>query len=209
MDYLEALQKRYSVKKFDKQKKNPKESLVRILEAGRLSVSSLGLQPYQMYIVESNEMLEKITPAFYNPSQVSTCSQMVILVSKKIIENDYLERYFDHIKNVRNVPLENLMGFRNSIDQYINIKDQESLSHWNERQSYIVLSNLIFAAALEEVDTCPMEGFNQEMLEELLEINPEEEKISVTLALGYRSEDDVFQTMKKVRKPNDKLFKFI
>lgn len=209
MNYLEALQKRYSVKKFDKNKKVSNDVLKRILEAGRLSVSSLGLQPYKMYVVESQKMLQKLIPAFYNPSQISTCSHLIVLVSKKVIEGEYLEKYFEHIKNVRNIPLENLTGFRSSIDTYMSIKNEEALLQWNERQSYIVLSNLIFAAALESVDTCPMEGFKQESIDEILGINPEHEKVSVTLALGYRSEEDIFQTMKKVRKPEDMLFKFL
>ena len=67
----------------------------------------------------------------------------------------------------------------------------------------------MYAAAIEDIDTCPMEGFRHEVIEEILNINPEAEKVTVTLALGYRSEEDHFQHMKKVRKPNEKLFKFI
>ncbi len=209
MNYIEALQKRYSVKKFDKEKIIPEEILKNILEAGRLSVSSLGLQPYEIIVVESEEMKQKLIPAFYNPSQISTCSHLVVLVSKKNIEDMYVDNYFRHITKVRETPIENLTPFRKSIDSYLNIQDENSILEWNERQSYIVLGNLIFAAALEHVDTCPMEGFNQEKIDEILGINPASQKVSVTLALGYRSGDDIFQNMKKVRKPDEKLFKFI
>ena len=209
MNYLEALSRRYSVKKFDKTKKVSTEILKNILEAGKLSVSSLGLQPYYIIVVESEDLKQKLIPAFYNPSQISTCSHLLVLVSKKIIDSDYLDKYFSHIKEVRNVPEENLIGFRNSIDTYKSNQDQEFILQWNERQSYILLGNLIFAAALENVDTCPMEGYNPQIIEEILGINTQTEKVSVTLALGYRAEDDVFQKMKKVRKPNEKLFKFI
>jgi nitroreductase len=99
--------------------------------------------------------------------------------------------------------------FKNSINQHINQKTQDEIFNWAEKQSYIVLANLMYAAAIENIDTCPMEGFRQELIEEILEINPETEKVTVTLALGYRSEEDHFQHMKKVRKPNEKLFKFI
>ncbi|MGZ5188678.1 MAG: nitroreductase family protein [Kaistella sp.] len=71
------------------------------------------------------------------------------------------------------------------------------------------MGNLMFAAALEHVDSCPMEGFRKEIIEQILAINTQKESIAVTLALGYRSEDDEFQKMKKVRKPDEKLFKFI
>ncbi|MGC4129662.1 MAG: NAD(P)H-dependent oxidoreductase [Bergeyella sp.] len=209
MDYIEALQKRYSVKKFDKAKKIPEEILQKILNAGKLSASSLGLQPYKIFVIESAEMKEKLIPAFHNPSQISTCSHLIVIVSKKNIENHYLNGYFTHISEVRNVEQESLLAFRKNIDVFVeNLSGNESLN-WAEKQGYIVLGNLIFAAALENVDTCPMEGFRQEIIDEILNLDTENEKVTVTLALGYRAEDDVFQNMKKVRKPDEKLFKFL
>ncbi|KQM44753.1 NAD(P)H-dependent oxidoreductase [Chryseobacterium sp. Leaf201] len=206
-NYLEALSRRYSVKKFN-QETVPQEVLYNILESGKLSASSLGLQPYKILVVESEAMKQKLIPAFYNPSQISTCSHLIVIVSKKTVEEQYLNGYFRHISEVREMPLENLDPFRNSIDQHIQ-KNRDDIFNWAEKQSYIVLANLMYAAAIENVDTCPMEGFRQDVIEEILEINPEVEKATVTLALGYRSEEDHFQHLKKVRKPDEKLFKFI
>ncbi|MGE8555202.1 MAG: NAD(P)H-dependent oxidoreductase [Chryseobacterium jejuense] len=208
MNYLEALSRRYSVKKFNNQI-IPQETLHNILESGKLSASSLGLQPYKIIIVESEDMKQKLIPAFYNPSQISTCSHLVVIVSKKNIEENYIQGYFKHISEVRETPLEKLDPFKNSINQHINQKTQDEIFNWAEKQSYIVLANLMYAAAIENIDSCPMEGFRQDLIEEILNINPETEKVTVTLALGYRSEEDYFQHMKKVRKPNEKLFKFI
>lgn len=208
MNYLEALSRRYSVKKFNKEI-IPQETLHNILESGKLAASSMGLQPYKIVVVESEEMKQKLIPAFYNPSQISTCSHLIVIISKKIIEEHYISGYFNHISEVREVSLESLDLFKNSINQHINQKTSDEIFNWAEKQSYIVLANLMYAAAIENIDTCPMEGFRQEVIEELLNINPETEKVTVTLALGYRSEEDHFQHMKKVRKPNEKLFKFI
>lgn len=208
MNYLEALSRRYSVKKFNNQI-IPQETLHNILESGKLSASSLGLQPYKIIIVESEEMKQKLIPAFYNPSQISTCSHLVVIISKKTIEESYIRGYFNHISEVRQTPLEQLDPFKNSISQHINQKTQAEIFNWAEKQSYIVLANLMYAAAIESIDSCPMEGFRQDLIEDILNINPETEKVTVTLALGYRSEEDHFQHMKKVRKPNEKLFKFI
>ncbi|MCJ8152556.1 NAD(P)H-dependent oxidoreductase [Chryseobacterium sp. SSA4.19] len=207
MNYLEALSRRYSVKKFNR-KIIPQEILSNILESGKLSASSLGLQPYKMVVVESEAMKQKLIPAFYNPSQISTCSHLIVIISKRTVEENYLNGYFRHISEVRETPLETLDPFRNSIDQHIQ-KNHDDIFNWAEKQSYIVLANLMYAAAIENVDTCPMEGFRQEVIEEILEINSDIEKATVTLALGYRSEEDHFQHLKKVRKPNEKLFKFI
>lgn len=208
MNYLEALSRRYSVKKFNKEI-IPQKTLQNILEAGKLSASSLGLQPYKIIVVESEEMKQKLIPAFYNPSQISTCSHLIVIISKKIVEENYINGYFRHISEVRDTPLENLELFRKSINQHINQKSQDEIFNWAEKQSYIVLANLMYAAAIENIDSCPMEGFRQDVIEDILQINPETEKVTVTLALGYRSEEDHFQHMKKVRKPNEKLFKFI
>jgi len=208
MNYLEALSRRYSVKKFNGEI-IPQETLHNILESGKLSASSLGLQPYKILVVESENMRQKLIPAFYNPSQISTCSHLIVIISKKTVEETYITGYFKHISEVRETPLEQLDLFRNSISQHINQKNQDEIFNWAEKQSYIVLANLMYAAAIEGIDTCPMEGFRHDVIESILGIDPETEKVTVTLALGYRSEEDHFQHMKKVRKPNEKLFKFI
>lgn len=209
MNYIESLQKRYSVKKFNKDKKISPEILRNILSAGQLSVSSLGLQPYKIFVIESDEMKNKLIPAFRNPSQISTCSHLIVLATKKNVEEKYVDGYFRHITEVREVPMESLDLFRKSIDQYIRSLSEEEEFHWHQKQAYIVLGQMIFAAALEEVDSCPMEGFNENLMNEILGIDSSVETATVTLALGYRAEDDHFQHLKKVRKPEDKLFKFL
>ena len=209
MNYIEALQRRYSVKKFDNQRIVPQEKLLSILEAGKLAASSLGLQPYRMVIVESKEMKEKLISAYYNPSQISTCSHLIVLISKKNIETHYVDGYFRHISEVRAQDSESLQPFRKNINQFIDSLEIDTSLHWAEKQAYIVLGNLMFASALEQVDTCPMEGFKQDIIDHLLEIDTQKEKVSVTLAIGYRAEDDSFQQMKKVRKPDEKIFKFL
>lgn len=209
MNYLESLRNRYSVKKFDKDKTVSADLIANILEAAKLSASSLGLQPYEIIIVQSAEMKEKLVPAFYNPSQISTCSHLIILVSKNTIGEEYIGKYFSHISQTREIPLESLNPFKQSISSHIENLSPEEVMAWADKQCYIVLGNLMFAAALENVDTCPMEGFSPEKISQILEIDALTEKVAVTLALGYRSDEDHFQKLKKVRKPNDKLFKFI
>ncbi|WP_228467742.1 nitroreductase family protein, partial [Chryseobacterium indologenes] len=105
---------------------------------------------------------------FYNPSQVSTCSHLSIIISKKTIEEGYIRGYFKHISEVREVPLETLDPFKNSISQHIHQKTQDEIFNWAEKQSYIVLANLMYAAAIENIDSCPMEGFRQDVIEEIL-----------------------------------------
>jgi nitroreductase len=209
MNYIKVLQERYSVKKFDPTRHLTQQTLDNILEAGKLSASSLGLQPYRIIIVETKEKKEKLIPAFYNPSQISTCSHLLVIVTKKGIDEQYINGYFRQINAIRNTPLPQLEPFRKSINTHIDNSSSEEITSWNEKQGYILLSNLMFAAALEGVDTCPMEGFRANVLEEILSISPSEEKITVTLALVYRALDDDFQHHKKVRKDNNDLFEYL
>lgn len=209
MNYLEALKQRYSVKKFEKGLQVPAEILQNILEAGKLSASSLGLQPYRIIVAESDDIKEKLIPAFYNPTQISTCSHLLIIVSNNQIEDDYVGNYFNNIAETREIPLEDLNPFKESISKHMNTLSREEMMSWSQKQSYIVLGNLMFAAALENIDTCPMEGYKQEIIDEILQLDPQKEKVAVTLAIGYRSTEDEFQNFKKVRKPNERLFKFL
>lgn len=208
MNYLEALNWRYSVKRFNG-KKISSEKLNNILEAGRLSVSSQGLQPYHLLVVENDEMIQKLIPAFYNPSQISTCSHLIALVSKTNINKEYVDNYFSHIINERGVTLEQLVAFRNNINTQLENQTSQEMESWSEKQSYIVLGSLIMASAQENIDSCPMEGFKSDILEDILKIDKKSEKIAVVLTLGYRAEDDNFQNFKKVRKPADKFIKFL
>lgn len=152
MNYLEALNWRYSVKKFDGKKITP-EALDNILEAGRLSVSSQGLQPYHLIVIGDDDALRKLAPAFYNPSQISTCSHLIVLVSKTNINQDYVDNYFTHIVNERGITLEQLSSFKKNINQLLNHYTQQELENWSEKQSYIMLGSMIMAAAQESVDT--------------------------------------------------------
>jgi nitroreductase len=209
MNYIEALKQRYSGKKFNKNLQVSGEILASILEVGKLSASSLGLQPYRILVVKREAIKDKLTPTFGNPSQISTCSHLIVLISRKNIEKYYLDVCFKHITEVRQTPPENLVGFKNTINHHLQTLPQKELENWAEKQTYIVLGNLMFAAALEKVDSCPMEGLNAEQIEKILKIDSEKEKICVTLALGYRADDDFFKTLEKVRKPDEKLFTFI
>lgn len=209
MNYIEALRSRYSVKKFDPSKIIVPDILKNILEAGKLSASSLGLQPYKIYVAESEIVKNRLIEAFANPSQISTCSHLVAIVVKKEIDENYIDGYFNHISVVRDLPVENLAPFRKSIDYFRSLHDEHTTASWNEKQAYIVLANLMFAAALEGVDSCPMEGFIPEKINKILDLDTSKEHVSVTLALGYAAEDDAFKNFKKVRKPDDKLFKFL
>lgn len=206
MDYLEALNTRYSVKKFEEGFEIDDEVWNRILSAGSLSVSSLGMQPYYVKIISHKREKETIAEAFFNNTQALTCSKMLVFVVNTALLEDYLQNYTTHIQNTRQLPDNQIESFRNSIKGFLGSKTPDEILYWAGHQAYICMSSILFAAALEGVDTCPLEGFNAAKMDALLSL-PEHEKSVVCLALGKRSEDDVFSTYKKVRKPLELLYR--
>jgi nitroreductase / dihydropteridine reductase len=78
------------------------------------------------------------------------------------------------------------------------------------KQAYIAFSQAITAAAFEEVDATPMEGFDPTAVDELLGLGERGLKSCVLLPLGYRDvENDWLVNLKKVRKSKDDLITIV
>ena len=71
MDLLKALNWRYATKKMDPSKSVPGEKVQRILEAIRLTATSSGLQPYEVFVVTRPETRAKIQAAANNQAQIT------------------------------------------------------------------------------------------------------------------------------------------
>ena len=72
MEFAEVVKNRYSCKKFDGRKVS-REQLDAILEAGRLAPTAKNLQEQRVYVLESEESLEKLdklTPCRYGAGTV-------------------------------------------------------------------------------------------------------------------------------------------
>jgi nitroreductase len=68
----------------------------------------------------------------------------------------------------------------------------------------------VTAAAFEEVDTTPMEGFEPEKFDEILGLRERGLKSVAILPLGYRAEEgDWLKGAKKVRRPMEEFVTFV
>ena len=79
-------------------------------------------------------------------------------------------------------------------------------SEWLKKQCYIALGQLMVGCADMRIDSCPMEGFKSDEVDEILDLQSQNLTSVVLLPSGYRSEDDKYQHKTKVRKPNNLLF---
>lgn len=205
MKLIDALNWRYAVKRMNGEKV-PQEKIENILEATRLSASSMGLQPYSILVIEDEELRKKIHPAAYSQPQILEGSHLLIFAAWQNVTEQNVDEYLNHIASVRNVTLESLAGFRTSLMNIVDGRTVAQKHEWAARQTYIAFGTAIAAAAIEGVDATPMEGFNPDAIDEILHLKEKGLRSVTILALGYRDADkDHLAGAKKVRREKNKL----
>jgi nitroreductase/dihydropteridine reductase len=196
MNLIDALNWRYATKRMNGRKIDA-QKLHNILEATRLSVSSIGLQPYSV----------QIHPIAFNQPQITEASHLLIFAAWDEVTEARFEEFTQDTAEQRGLPLEKVQeqfaGYKKNI-----LSRPADVNHqWAARQAYIALGTAVAAAALEKVDATPMEGFNSDQLDELLGLKERGLKSYAMLTLGFRDEsNDWLVNQKKVRRPKEKLF---
>ena len=205
MSLLDALKWRYAVKRMNGNK-IPEAKLNTILEATKLAPSSFGLTPYNIIVIEDEETRKKLQPHFYNQPQVGESSALVIFATWNSITEKEVAEYMQEIADERGVPVENLKDFAGYINGSIKNLTAEQLQIWAAKQAYIALGFTLVAAASEEVDATPMEGFIPDAVDEALGLKELGLHSAVAVTLGYRdAANDYLSGAKKVRRATDKL----
>jgi nitroreductase/dihydropteridine reductase len=208
MELIQKLNWRYATKRMNGQKV-PQEKLDNILEAIRLSASSGGMQPYKVIVVSDEATKEKLKAVANNQPQITEASQVLIFAAFDKITPQHVEDYINNIAVTRDVTVESLAGFKGMFDN-IAAQSAEHNFTWASRQTYIALGTGLIAAAYEEVDATPMEGFNNAGVDEVLGLKEKGLKSVSIMTLGYRDEaNDFLAPLKKVRKSKADLFELI
>jgi nitroreductase/dihydropteridine reductase len=203
---IETLNWRYAAKRMNGVTV-PKEKLDTILEAIQLSPSSAGLQPYNVLIVSDQETKEKIHTIAHNQPQILEASHILVFAAWEKISAESVANYINLIASTRGISVESLSGFHNSIQGGILSRTEDVNFQWAARQAYIALGHALVAAATEQVDATPMEGFKNAELDELLGLKEKGLKSVVIMTLGYRDQEkDPLVHAKKVRRPQEELF---
>jgi len=202
MTFIDQLNWRYATKRMT-EKVVPQEKIDAIIEAIRLSASSYGLQPYNLVVVKDKELLKQIQPIAFNQLQIGEATALLVFAVWDKITSEKIDNFFNLISLEREIPLEVLAGYKAMVDGVLQM-DEATAFGWMARQAYIGLGTGLAAAAIEEVDSCPMEGFNPAALDELLGLTAKGLKSIVVMPLGYRDEaNDPTANMKKVRKSTE------
>ena len=201
MESIEALKWRYATKRFDPERLLSEEKIVKLKEAFNLTATSYGLKPLKLVVVQNKELQEKLRAASFGQQQVSTSSHVLVICIENEIGKQFIENYFDHVRNIRNTPDEILRPHRISLVEDFENKPIEDIRTWATHQAYLVLGALLTVCAVEEIDSCPMEGFEPEKYDHLLKLDELNLRSVLVLPVGYRAKEDFFAGFKKVRRP--------
>ena len=206
MNLLESLEWRYATKKMNGEK-IPQDKLDRILQATKLAPSSYGLTPYNVIVVEDQKLKEELQGAAYGQTQLSESSAVLVFATWDDVTEDSVDIYINEIARQREMSVEGLKGMSDMIKGSLSNMTQEQKISWAQRQAYIGLGFALVAAATEEVDSTPMEGFNPPAVDKILGLQEHGLMSVALLPLGYRdSENDYLANAKKVRRDDEVFF---
>lgn len=198
---IEALKWRYAVKKFDAKKIIPEADLEILKNAFNLTATSFGLQPVRLLIVSDKELQKELVPASMGQQQVGDASHILVFCIEKQVDGAYVEAYFDNVKQVRSTPDEILAPFKNYLLDHFGKSTPAENDVWAAKQAYLAMGNLLTVCAMQEIDACPMEGFDSAAYTKILELSDKKLAPVLVMPVGYRAQDDMFAEFKKVRKP--------
>lgn len=200
-ELLKKLQWRYATKKMNPTQAVSDEKVDRIVEAARLAPTSSGLQPYEIIVIKSQAVREQMKPKAFGQSQITDGSHVLVFAAWDDYTPERINMMFDLHNTERNSKDEGWENYRKSLLGSYPARGAEANFQHAAKQAYIGLGTALIAAAFEEVDATPMEGFDPAGLDEILGLKARGLRSAVIVALGYRdTAQDWLVNLKKVRR---------
>jgi nitroreductase len=197
---IDALQWRYATKVFDAERQIDAATWNCLEEALVLTASSYGLQPWKFLVITDAAIRAELRPHSWNQSQITDCSHLVVMLKKRTITAADADRLIEATASTRGIEASVLDGYRQIIQvDLIDGPRSQVIGQWSANQVYIALGNLLTSAALLGVDTCAIEGFSPPDYDRILNLESSDYQSCVVCACGYRSSDDKYASLRKVR----------
>lgn len=185
--FMSAMDFRHACKIFDDTKKVSHEDMKYILETGRKSPSSFGMEAWKFLVITNDELKAKLRPACWDQVQVTSCSHLVVIlagIDSVKVESGEVKKRFSR----REMPQESLDFYMGLYADHLKntLSSDENIYAWTSKQSYIAAGNMMTAGALLGIDSCPIEGFDKKQVEEILELDTTKYQLSMVIPFGYR-----------------------
>jgi nitroreductase/dihydropteridine reductase len=198
---IDKMNWRYATKKFDAAQSVPAEKIERILEAARLAPTSSGLQPFELLVITNRALREQIRAVGYDQAQITDCSHLLVFAAWDDTTPERIDGMFDLVNSVRGAVHPTWESYRGMLKGIYGARGAQGNFEAAARQAYIALGAALIAAAFEEVDATPMEGFDPAAVDQLLGLGERHLRSVVIVPLGYRAaQEDWLVNLKKVRR---------
>lgn len=196
---LAAIKRRYACKCFDRTQKISNQDLDLILEAGRLSPSSFGLEHWHFFVSREQAMLDRMYEACFAQENIRTCAALITIAVRTAPsyhpESDFVRSRAERFPG----------GYRAFIDEYRGfwefLVQNGTIEAWARSQGYIAAANMMTMATSLGIDSCAIEGYKEEAVLTILELPRNDWRISLLLPLGYRDEP----IREKIRMPKESI----
>ena len=199
-ELLKALEWRCATKVFDPAKKIPADTWQTLERALVLTPTSYGLQPYKFLVINNPSRRAELVPHSWGQKQVVDASHFVVFTAKMKMTEADVDKLIERTVEIRKLPADALNAYRGMmLGDVVHGPRGKTAHEWATRQTYIALGNLMTCAAVLGVDACPMEGLVPTEYDKVLNLNGSGYETVVACALGYRSPDDKYATLAKVR----------
>ena len=205
-DFSKAMDFRHACKVFDENKKISDDEMHYILEAGQKSPSSFGMEAWKFLVITNEDLKAKLRPFCWDQVQVTSCSHLVIVLAG--IENAKVESGMPKKRFTRrDMPQETLDFYMDIYAKHLEkiLSTDDNIYAWTAKQSYIALGNMMTAAAFVGIDSCPIEGFEKDNVEDVLGLDTSKYQVAVIVPFGYRINEQPTQ----LRLPFDEVVEFI
>ncbi|WP_187938571.1 NAD(P)H-dependent flavin oxidoreductase FrxA [Helicobacter pylori] len=193
-----ALQhQRFAAKKYDPNRRISQKDWEALVEVGRLAPSSIGLEPWKMLLLKNERMKEDLKPMAWGALfGLEGASHFVIYLARKGVtyDSDYVKKVMHEVKK-RDYDTNSRFAqiIKNFQENDMKLNSERSLFDWASKQTYIQMANMMMVAAMLGIDSCPIEGYDQEKVEAYLEekgyLNTAEFGVSVMACFGYRNQE--------------------
>ena len=205
MELLEKLKWRYATKAMNG-KKVSQDKIDNIIEAANLAPTSSGLQPFEIMVITNDEIKEQIKKVGWNQSVITECSHLFVFAAWDTYTAERINYMFDLTNEIRGFKNEGWENYRQQLlNSYPQQSAEENFQHAS-KQAYIAFTAALTAAAFQKVDATPMEGFDADKVDEILNLREKGLRSAVLLPIGYRdASEDWLVNLEKVRKPISKL----
>ena len=207
-ELIDSLKWRYATKKFDSSKKLSDEQVSTLAESLQLSASSFGLQPWKFIFVSDQDIKRELFEHSWKQNQVKDCSHHLVFCHKEDFTHQDVDHFLESCVDQRSVELESLKSYGDVIKAFLAKRPKEQKQQWMKDQVYLALGGLLVTCAVLQIDACPMEGIVPKEYDRVLGLDQSGWMTTVACALGFRSSDDKYSKLAKVRYPLEEVVEF-